>query len=318
MSYTATLDSTNNLVSVLRTREHLGIDTGVKQVITVTCTNENADGGLGGKYFTFDTTEAQYYVWYDVDDGSVDPAVSGRTGVEIDISDGDSAGTVATATQVAITELSGVTATVSGSAVTIIDDTEGAVAAPDDGTTIFTVATVVDGTAGDSSHDDRITDLINGVSWFFNSMCDRKLKAQSLTEYYDGPGGYLLYLNNPPIASLALYQDSERSWASTSLIASTDYALYEQTGRLVLTGDAFLRDIRVVKAVYTGGFSTIPYDIEEAALELIAQRFHMADSKGEDKSSISNDGGTTAYLKDMSPFVSSVIARYRRWGAIGG
>jgi len=318
MSYTATLDTTNNLVSVLRTRERLGIDTGTKQIITVTCSNENAGGGLGGKYFTFDTTEAQYYVWYDVDGASVDPAVAGRTEVEIDISDGDSAGTVATATQAAIDALAGVTATVSGSAVTIINDSEGDVADPDEGTTTFTVATVVAGTAGDAAHDDRITDLINSVSWLFNSVCDRKLKAQALTEYYDGPGGILLYLSNPPVASLALYQDAERAWASTTLIAATDYALYEDTGRVVLTGDAFLRDIRVIKAVYTGGFSTIPKDIEEAALEIIAQRFRMADAKGEDKVSSSNDGGSTSYIKDLSPFVERTIARYRKYGGIGG
>ena len=62
-------------------------------------------GNLGGKYFLFNTPERAYYVWLDVDNGNTDPAVDGRIGVEVDISSGDTANTIAAAIQVALDAL---------------------------------------------------------------------------------------------------------------------------------------------------------------------------------------------------------------------
>lgn len=64
-----------------------------------------------------DTTE--YYVWYDKDGTGVDPALVGKTGIEVDISTGDSAAVVANATAAAIDALTTLDATASGNKVTI-------------------------------------------------------------------------------------------------------------------------------------------------------------------------------------------------------
>lgn len=63
-------------------------------------------GSLGGKYFTLNSANdaTSYYVWFDVDNGSSDPAPGG-TGIEVDISAGDSALTVAIAAAAAINAL---------------------------------------------------------------------------------------------------------------------------------------------------------------------------------------------------------------------
>lgn len=57
---------------------------------------------LGGKYWTFSSSSTDYYVWYNVDAGSVDPAPAGKTGIEVAISAGDSASAVAAAVAAAI------------------------------------------------------------------------------------------------------------------------------------------------------------------------------------------------------------------------
>lgn len=46
--------------------------------------------GLAGKYFTIDSTTVPYYVWFDLNDGSSDPAPNGKTGIEVNIATGDS------------------------------------------------------------------------------------------------------------------------------------------------------------------------------------------------------------------------------------
>lgn len=41
---------------------------------------------LAGKYFLFSSTTANYYIWFKVDGTGSDPAVGGRTGIELDVS----------------------------------------------------------------------------------------------------------------------------------------------------------------------------------------------------------------------------------------
>ncbi|MBW1780231.1 MAG: flagellar hook-associated protein FlgL [Deltaproteobacteria bacterium] len=85
----------------------------------------------GGEYFKVSSSTTDYYVWYDIDNGSSDPSVAGRTGIEVDISSGDSAAQVAAATQSAIDAVADLSASVSGSSVTItsggeaVDATDG-------------------------------------------------------------------------------------------------------------------------------------------------------------------------------------------------
>lgn len=81
----------------------------------------NAESTLnGGEYFNISSSSTDYYVWYDIDNGSSDPTVSGRTGIEVDIASGDTAAQVATKTAnvlAAMGDFSGTT--VSDDAVTI-------------------------------------------------------------------------------------------------------------------------------------------------------------------------------------------------------
>jgi hypothetical protein len=74
-------------------------------------TDINAAGatpaGLDGTHFLISTTATDYYVWYDLDDGSVDPAVGGRTGIEVDIATGDSVIDIAEKTATALAVWSG-------------------------------------------------------------------------------------------------------------------------------------------------------------------------------------------------------------------
>lgn len=78
--------------------------------------------GGAGKYFLInsagDTTE--YYVWFDVNNSNSDPAVVGKTGIEVDILSGDNASQVATKTAVAIAAVAAsFTATASDNIVTV-------------------------------------------------------------------------------------------------------------------------------------------------------------------------------------------------------
>lgn len=90
---------------LIRTEYYENIAEEIVQIRTV----GDTAGSLGGKYFNIDGAHDKelFYVWYDVDNGSVDPAPAGRTGIEVNISSGDSANLVATLTEIAIRNLYG-------------------------------------------------------------------------------------------------------------------------------------------------------------------------------------------------------------------
>lgn len=94
-------------------------------------------GSLSAEYFDLnvldiDGVETKYYVWFDEDDGSVDPAPAGKTAIEVDYSAGDSAAVKATAMAAAIDAIADVSAeVVDGTSVHIQNDWIGQVSEED-------------------------------------------------------------------------------------------------------------------------------------------------------------------------------------------
>ena len=84
----------------------------------ITCVSDSG-GSLGGKYFTYIVSGTTYFFWFDVANSNTAPTVSG-TGVEVDIPTSASANNVASALQVKMNGISGITATVDNNIVTSI------------------------------------------------------------------------------------------------------------------------------------------------------------------------------------------------------
>lgn len=94
--------------------------TAATEITDVVCVADVA-GSLAGKYFLISAGDAgvDYYVWYKVSGSGIDPNIAFRTGVEVDISTGDSATAVATATASALTALADFNATPATDTVTV-------------------------------------------------------------------------------------------------------------------------------------------------------------------------------------------------------
>ncbi len=113
-------------------------DTGVKQHQTVT-TIDDVSGSLNSTYFLLSSvnliTKAQknFYLWLD-DGAGVDPAIAGRTGIQVTYTDNDAAATIATAIRAALNALTNdFVATGATSAVIITNVAFGPVPAAVDG-----------------------------------------------------------------------------------------------------------------------------------------------------------------------------------------
>lgn len=80
---------------------------------------------LANKYFTISSPTVDYYVWFNLDAGGVDPAPTGKTAIEVAITTGDSTSTMATATAAAIDALAAFVSTANSTTVTITNAVAG-------------------------------------------------------------------------------------------------------------------------------------------------------------------------------------------------
>lgn len=306
------LDTANALTSLSNAKDYLGIGTAAYQVTDIECLG-NAAGSLSGKYWLLSSTTVDYYVWYDISDGSVDPAVSGRTGIEVDIAGNKPAASVATSTKAVIDALGAFGASVSGPVVTVTNAVAGEVSQPLDGDTGFNIVVVTRGETGDSGHDESINQHINRASWELNTLTGRQLLARDLTEYYDGDGSDLLILRQWPINSVtSIYIDAGRSYGSDTLVSSDDYAYYDVRGTVGFDGASLTPGMQSVKITYNAGYTTIPPDIEGACLQMVAIDHKRETEKRVGVLSRSDElGGSITYVFD-TPFVDRVVAKYAR------
>lgn len=108
-------------------------------------------GGLaGGEFFLLSSTTVQYYVWFKVGGVGTDPALPGRTGIEVDLSSGCSASDMASAVATALNAVgSGVVfaATATGPTVSVTFLVPGHVTDPVDGTAGVIVTIIVQGSS---------------------------------------------------------------------------------------------------------------------------------------------------------------------------
>lgn len=100
---------------------------------------------LADKYFLISSPTVDYYVWFNLDSGGVDPALAGKTAIPVAITTGDTGAQMATAAAAAIDALA---AFVSSAGTTIITITNAVTGAATDiavGTSVTTVGVTTQG-----------------------------------------------------------------------------------------------------------------------------------------------------------------------------
>ena len=89
-------------------------------------------GSLAGTYHLLNSPTTQYYVWFTVDMVGADPAVSGKTGIPVNVAENDSASAVASAARAAIDALADFAATALSDTVTVTNAAVGPIAPESD------------------------------------------------------------------------------------------------------------------------------------------------------------------------------------------
>lgn len=185
-------------------------------------------------------------------------------------------------------------------------------AAPDD---LCTLADLKAWLPNQGNNDDvTLQNLISNASLQVLQYLDRQhILASvlgSLTETYDGNNSdRLLPRQFPLIAVTSVSVDNVPIQQATSPVAA---GFLWDSRRILLRGYRFCRGLQNVQVSYTAGYSSVPLDLKQAAIEAFALTYRQRVRIGE-KSNSMNGQITIAFdMSDVPPRSMSVFSQYRR------
>ncbi len=180
-------------------------------------------------------------------------------------------------------------------------------------TTLADVSTYIG--ASDTTQDVVITALISNASAFIERFCNRTFAVTAYTETRNGNNRPRMMLNNSPITAVtSLSIDAVTIPASTGPTVPgytfDEHSIYLRSGGAY---NVFSRDVQNVQVSYSAGFSTVPSDVEQACIELIA--FKLAKRSRLDKKSetLGTQQTISFDTSDMPASVKTALLPYQRF-----
>lgn len=157
--------------------------------------------------------------------------------------------------------------------------------------------------------DALIARLISAVSGYIETWTNRRFAQAAYVEGRDGNGGTLLAFADYPVSAVASVTVDGQAIPSAAAVGDVGYR-FDET-RLWLTGYAFTRGRANVRLAYTAGYASVPPEIEQACLELVALRYKERDRIGHQSKALA--GETVAFIvKDMPDSVRTILNNYRK------
>lgn len=156
---------------------------------------------------------------------------------------------------------------------------------------------------------------INAASHYCNTYTGRSLLSRANTEYYNGNGDDKLILNNYPVSTLtSVYDDQAQTFAVGSLIPATSLYIIPDGLKNIIAyyGGAFTPGYHNIKVVYTAGYATVPYDLQEACFGIVALYFYQTQEKRFGITSRSVGDGSTTFDKDVPRWITSILDGYKK------
>jgi uncharacterized phiE125 gp8 family phage protein len=173
-----------------------------------------------------------------------------------------------------------------------------------------------------ASDDDAIlSTFINMASAWVGRYIGRNLVRTTYVEYYNGDGTKDLILRHSPIVSVtSIYIDSLRAWASSSLVATTNYIVKKASGIIkawYLFG-CFPCGESNIKVTYVAGYtagSDMPQDVRFAVKRLVEFYYRIGYTHRKlDYSSESLEGMNVNFKDfDIPKDVKLVLEPYRKF-----
>ncbi len=170
-----------------------------------------------------------------------------------------------------------------------------------------------------------LTTLVANASAFIERYCGRIFELGTYTETRNGNGSEVMFLRQGPIVSVqSVMVDGVAIPAAPDAI-SYGYVFDERQvylrgyarvspsapGTMIGSVGSFRRGIQNVVIAYTAGYATIPLDLNQACVELVADKYAKR-KRIDEKSQTTGQQMTASYdMSDISARVKTVINAYR-------
>lgn len=164
-----------------------------------------------------------------------------------------------------------------------------------------------------TSEDDILDELCTAATETITRYLGYEIGQKSRIEYPRG-GGRELVLRHRPVDSVsAIYVSSSfpRTYDGTTLLSADDYAVDEDSGLVQIGSGTWPDGIKSVRVDYTSGWSSIPADINRAAIRTAALWYMGRKYVGIAGASL-GDGSVTRYEHDRLPVDVRMILDHLR------
>lgn len=168
--------------------------------------------------------------------------------------------------------------------------------------------------AGTTNADAVLARLVTAASGFIADVTDRSFGAVlTVNEIRNGAGGTELFLYEAPVVSVTSLAVDTFAIPAQASDGKPGYFM-ATLSTLALFGYEFTRGRRNVRVTYTAGYASVPFDVAQACIEIVIAAYRRS-ARGPDvvSENIPTSGANFSFSqKDMSPFASTVLEKYRK------
>lgn len=161
-----------------------------------------------------------------------------------------------------------------------------------------------------SSEEGEIQRIITAVSHLLVHLIDRPIKAQACRHMATGSGRDRIFLPFYPIISIT-YVRIDGNVIPAATVGATDIGYLLDGNTILLRGVVASRNQMNVDISYVAGYESVPPPLEQAALELVAQRYRERERVGLSSRGIGGESLSFA-REQVPPSVDLVLNHYRR------
>lgn len=164
------------------------------------------------------------------------------------------------------------------------------------------------------TQDTTLERMINASSAKIETFLDRKILKRTFTEYQDGRSSDRILVKEWPAEKpTELWIDSSSQFTDiTTQLPDSDFVLEDEIGVQLINGRGFGKGRRNIKVVYEAGYTTVPYDIEEACIMTVAFFYDLRSDRRIGVSQKGKNSENTTFLDDLPAIVKGMINPYRR------
>lgn len=161
-----------------------------------------------------------------------------------------------------------------------------------------------------SVNDDAILSrLITSASAYIQSWINRSFALQTYSESRSGNGGAVMAFADYPVTAVSSVVIDGQTIPQSPDGQQAGYVFDANT--IGLIGYRFNKGFNNVQLVYTAGYANVPFEIEQACIELLSLRYRERERIGHQSKSV--QGETVSYIvKDMPDSVKTILNNYRK------